>query len=70
MNYGILYKKSTDEDKNYFYFRENYLIIYYDTSMIFLDYSKTIIFLQFRNLYPNKKNVTSIENNSSITIHD
>ena len=35
MNYGILYKKSTDEDKNYFYFRENYLIIYYDTSMIF-----------------------------------
>jgi|TARA_B110000438_G_scaffold146935_1_gene141541 hypothetical protein len=70
MNYGILYKKSTDEDKNYFYFRENYLIIYYDTSMIFLDYSKTIIFLQFRNLYPNKKNVTSIEDNSSITIHD
>ena len=70
MNYGILYKKSTNEDKNYFYFRENYLIIYYDTSMIFLDYSKTIIFLQFRNLYPNKKNVTSIEDNSSITIHD
>ena len=70
MNYGILYKKSTDEDKNYFYFRENCLIIYYNASIFFLDYSKTIIFLQFRNLYPNKKNVTSIEDNSSITIHD